>query len=326
MKCSDCGAENLDGKRFCGQCGATLEALPVQPETPPMQQASLAATAPASFHLSERTKKRLAVGAIAVVIIVIIASALGYLYYYQPVRGSGSVSTTTIDEGQEVQFDFTPTKGVSPYRYSWSFGDGGYSAEAAPHHSYSTPGTYLVMVTVKDTAGKTTTWTTTITVNPLPSVVATVSPSVGVLSLNATFTAQGVHGTPDYSYSWQFGDGASSNSQNPTHDYSLGTYTATVVVRDGAGMTASWSVNISVNLNLTVGVIVDWVGPGDTISFTCTPSQGVPPYSFYWQFGDGSSTLQNFEFNYGRQGTTTVFLNVTDSVGEIVHYQKVIDY
>jgi PKD repeat protein len=164
-------------------------------------------------------------------------------------------------------------------------------------------------------------------VNKLPSVTGTVSPSVGVLSLNASFTAQGQGGVPNYTYSWQFGDGTSSDSQNPTHEYSQGKYTATVLLRDGAGMTASWSVSISVNLPLVVGIIARWIGPGDMEEFICTPTGGVPPYTFYWTFGTGmSSTLQNTTNDYRQPGTTTISLTVTDSIGETVYIEKAIQY
>ena len=324
MNCANCGAENLEGKRFCGQCGAGLDALPVRQAAPSVHQAILVETAPrVPFSLSARTKKRLVVGAIVVAVILVV-STLGYLYYdsqyyhQSSASGSGSVSTTTIDAGQGVQFGFEPSQGTPPFRYSWDFGDGGISAEQNPHHSYSSPGTYQPKVTVSTRAGETTTWTTSILVNQLPSVTGTVSPSVGVLSLNASFTAQGRGGMPSYNYSWQFGDGNSSDTQNATHYYSTGVYIATVIATDGAGMTASWSVTISVNLPLTTGIEAVYTGPGWTEAFYCTPSQGVPPYSYYWQFGDGeSSTLQNPSHIYGT-GTYSISLIVTDSVGETV--------
>jgi PKD repeat protein len=311
MKCPDCGAEILEGRKFCGDCGSPISGqMPIQ-LTPQV--------------IEKRKRKKIMVGAI-VAAILLVAPALAYLYYHQPVIGSGSASTTTIDAGQNVQFSYSPRQGIPPYSYSWSFGDGGTSTEKNPSHSYSIPGTYHASVTVTDNselAGEQTSWSTTITVNPLPSVVGTVSPSIGVLSLNASFTAQGRGGMPTFSYMWHFGDGASSDAQNPTHHYSTGTYTATVVVRDGAGMTASWSVSISVNLPLAVGVIIRWMGALIGEEFTCTPSQGVPPYSFYWEFGNGqSSTLQNTTYNYGAPGTYNVSLNVTDSIGEIVEVQR----
>ncbi len=238
--------------------------------------------------------------------------------YPAPVGGDGSVSKTTIDPGQGVQFGFIPSPGVAPYRYSWSFGDGGVSSEDNPYHTYSSPGTYVSSVTVSDSAGNTTTWSTTIVVNPPPSVVGSVTPTIGASSLNASFTAQAHGGIPGYSYYWQFGDGNSSDSQNTTHLYSIGDYTATVVATDGEGLTATWSININVNLPLMTGIEEVYTGPGFTEAFYCTPSQGVPPYSFYWQFGDGqSSTLQNPSHLY-MAGTWYISLNVTDAIGETV--------
>jgi len=404
MKCRTCGAENPADSTFCGDCGATLETLPVQSAIPSMHQASPVAAAPLPlFPLSAKTKRRLVIGAIAVAVVLIIGSTLGYLYYYQPVRGEGSVSATTIDAGQSVQFGYTPSQGISPYRYSWDFGDGSVSAERSPLHSYNTPGSYRSMVTVSDTAGKIATWTTSVQVNrlpsvtgtvspshgdqaflasftaepqygtpdysyywqfgdgnrsmenvqnpthfyttgnysavvvvtdslgmtaswstvigvPAPSVTASVTPSVGVSSLNATFSAQGHGGTPSYTYFWVFGDGTTSGLQNPWHNYSLGYYTATVVITDGTGMTVSWSTNVSVNLPLTAGA--EYWGTGywapNTFQegFKCTPNQGVPPYSFYWDFGDGaSSTLQNPVHNYSTIPHTAT-VTVTDSIGE----------
>ena len=409
MKCPNCESENSEGKRFCGQCGAALEP-PSIPSAPPYvpEPRSVAAAPPPIPLMSERGKRRLKIGAIVVAIALVIGSVLGYLYYYQPVRGSGSVSSTTIDAGQAVTFGFTPSKGVSPYRYLWTFGDGTASGEQNPRHTYKAPGTYGPAVTVTDTAGETTTWMTTVLVNPLPSVVGTVSPSagdhsfiasltaqgqdgtpgysylwqfgdgassnlqntthfysagnyiavvvvedavgmtarwsanirvpgvsvtgsvtpdVGALSLNASFSAQGLGGTPGYSYLWQFGDGTTADVQNPIHNYATGTYTAIVIVTDMAGRTASWSTTVIVNLNLTVGMTYYYTGPGWTETFGCTPSQGVSPYSFYWDFGDGmSTTLQNPVHEYARTGLYTVNLQVTDSTGETVEIQRSLNF
>ncbi len=404
MECPNCGSETVEGRAYCGQCGALLETTPAPSSAPPIAPHPPPAVAvpPPLPLLSEQAKRRLKLGSIVVAAILIIGALGGYLYYYQPVRGTGTVSTSTIDAGQSVQFSYIPSKGVSPYRYTWDFGDGGMSSEQSPHHAYASSGTYVCTVTIRDTAGIKTTWSTTVLVNalpsvtgtvspsvgdgllnasftaqghygtpgysylwqfgdgatsdiqnpvhiytvgnytvvvviedsvgmtaswsmsvsanpyPIPSVVGTVTPSVGSVSLNASFTAQGVGGTPGYSYLWQFGDGTTSDVQNPTHHYSTGIYTAVVLVEDDAGMTATWSANISVNLPLMTGIEAVFTGPGFTEAFYCTPSQGVPPYSYYWQFGDGeSSTMQNPSHIFGA-GTWYISLNVTDSIGETV--------
>lgn len=51
-----------------------------------------------------------------------------------------------------------------------------------------------------------------------------------------------------------------------------------------------------------------------TVSFTGSASGGVPPYSYYWDFGDGGwSTALNPGHIFGIAGVYTVKLTVTDS-------------
>ncbi len=55
------------------------------------------------------------------------------------------------------------------------------------------------------------------------------------------------------------------------------------------------------------------------VTFTATPSGGMPPYSFYWDFGDGgASGLQNPSHTYEAAGTYTVVLSVRDGEGRTV--------
>lgn len=330
MKCPSCGASNDDGKAFCGDCGAAMGVTPVRSVKPAIPRPGpVVVPQPASPLLSERTKKRLKIGAIVIAVILIVGSVLGYLYYYQPVRGVGTVSSTTIDAGQSVHFGFTPSQGIPPYQYIWNFGDEGVSAEKTPLHSYNSPGTYIPTVTVTDTASKTTTWTTTIIVNPRPSVVGTVSPSTGVWSLNASFAVQGQGGTLNYSYFWQFGDGNSSDTQNPMYHYSaVGTYTATVVVRDGVGMTASWVVKIIVypaHVSGSGSVSTTTIDPGQGVQFGFIPSPGVAPYRYSWDFGDGGvSAEENPLHTYSSPGSYVSSVTVSDSAGNLTTWNTTI--
>lgn len=58
------------------------------------------------------------------------------------------------------------------------------------------------------------------------------------------FKGEIFNGPPEYSYHWDFGDGYTSNEQNPTHIYEEnGKYTVTFTATDGAGRKDSFLIN-----------------------------------------------------------------------------------
>jgi PKD repeat protein len=81
-----------------------------------------------------------------------------------------TASATTITAGRTVTFSTTPTGGSGSYTYAWSFGDGTTStAEGPPAHAYAKAGTYVVNLTVTDTASGVVKDTLTITVKAAPT-------------------------------------------------------------------------------------------------------------------------------------------------------------
>ena len=153
---------------------------------------------------------------------------------------------------------------------------------------------------------------------------ATVTPSTGNAPLNVSFTGSASGGTSPYSYSWNFGDGSATSAlQSPTHTYNAaGTYTATLTVTDSSSpaKTATSSVTVTVS---AVGNPLSATASGNptsgqiplTVAFTGTATGGNPPYSYSWNFGDGSaaSTTQNPSHTYSNAGTYNATLTVTDS-------------
>jgi PKD repeat protein/glucose/arabinose dehydrogenase len=79
----------------------------------------------------------------------------------QPPAVSISADTTNGEAPLPVQFTSTvdDADGDTPVTYAWDFGDGGTSTEADPGHTYTTPGTYVVSLTVTDSRGAKTTRT-----------------------------------------------------------------------------------------------------------------------------------------------------------------------
>jgi PKD repeat protein len=144
---------------------------------------------------------------------------------------------------------------VTPYTYSWNFGDGSAASTLQnPSHQFPSVGTYTVTLTVTDGASVTATSTVTITVTLQPlTPSATATPSSGLAPLDVAFTGSAVGGNPPYtSYSWDFGDGVgTSTQQNPTYTYPLpGTYTVTLTVTDSTTptpVTATTTITVTVN-------------------------------------------------------------------------------
>jgi PKD repeat protein len=156
------------------------------------------------------------------------------------------------------------------------------------------------------------------------SATAAGSPLTGNAPLTVSFTGSATGGTAPYSYSWNFGDGsATSTTQNPSHAYSTaGTYTATLTVTDSSSPVKSATSTVTVTVN-AVGNPLAATASGTptsgqiplTVAFTGAASGGTPPYSYSWNFGDGTatSTAQNPSHVYNTAGTFTATLTVTDS-------------
>ncbi len=128
--------------------------------------------------------------------------------------------------------------------FSWAFGDGATSNAANPSHTYGAAGTYTVTLIVTDNNGATATDTTTANISDPavnePPVANANGPYAGTTGVAVSFSSAG-SSDPDgsiASYAWDFGDGATSNTANPSHTYgSAGSYTVSLTVTDNAGAT-----------------------------------------------------------------------------------------
>jgi PKD repeat protein len=63
---------------------------------------------------------------------------------------SATASPNPAIMGQAVSFTCTAIGGVSPYDYSWDFGDGTSGTGSTTTHTYNNLGTYSVVCTVTD--------------------------------------------------------------------------------------------------------------------------------------------------------------------------------
>ncbi len=134
-------------------------------------------------------------------------------------------------------------------------------------------------------------------------------------------TSQDPNGKNDISsWKWNFGDGNTSNEQNPKHAYARpGSYNVTLTIKDRAGAENSFTMAINIT-NLAPLPAFDYnpenVSSYDTIQFT---SNSVDRDGFIvnytWQFGDGSIAYgRNVSHRYTAPGVYRVILTVIDNL------------
>jgi probable HAF family extracellular repeat protein len=133
-----------------------------------------------------------------------------------------------------VGFSANINNNGNPVGWNFQFGDGSGSASQSPviTHIYTNAGTYFPSVLVSP-GGEVAEGQPIIVVPPPPPVQFTASPTNGSVPLAVQFNSPSVDGYTNAinSWSWNFGDGSTSTSQNPSHTYArLGNFNPSLSV------------------------------------------------------------------------------------------------
>jgi PKD repeat protein len=220
----------------------------------------------------------------------------------------------------------------------WDFGDGSISSQQNPVHIYERPGSYPVTVTCTlYDAMSGTADVGTIEVGPIPYAnfywEYLDKDETCCYLVKFTDTSYGA-----ISWLWDFGDGLTSDEQNPTHRFKeVGFYNVTLTVGDGTGATSVMTQTVQITSGYTTPTPTPVPPvPGEieakfytsligtrTIKFT-DQSTGNPT-SWTWEFGDKFfSSEQNPTHVYPKDGEYLVKLlasngmfsdSVTETVG-----------
>ena len=211
---------------------------------------------------------------------------------------------------------FTDTSTNQPASWLWDFGDGTTSRLQNPSHTYTISGTHVVRLVSKNNFGSC--WNTTeIVVSPLTASF-TSNLTTGLVPLTVQFTDTSTDRPT--SWSWDFGDGATSSLQNPAHTYTKpGTYQITLNVTNGYdGQVPAAPVQVTVySLPATMFIAAPVHGvAGTAVLFTDTSTGAPAPSAWYWDFGDGyTSTYQNPSHQYAAAGVYTISHSATNTQG-----------
>ena len=233
------------------------------------------------------------------------------------------------------------TAQAAPVSFAWDYGSSGEAGfafhcgqktgqytlrfDAGNAESYTVSGltegaTYYCAVAAYDSSGAESTYSNEIsTIVPYGAPIAgfNASPTSGAAPLAATFTDTTTGKVTVWS--WDFGDSATSASQNPSHIYANpGSYTVKLTVT-GPGGSSSKTASTPITVAL----------PAPVANFTMTPVSGTAPLAvsftdattgnvtgWAWNFGDGTtSAVQSPSHTYTSAGSYTVTLTATGAGG-----------
>lgn len=246
---------------------------------------------------------------------------------------AGTACASNPEVGQSVTFralDVTDEGATcNTCTYSWDFGNDGKATGQVVSHVFSAGGNYLIVLTVTDQAGSSSTAQRVLTVGAvtIPTGISlTSSPNPPVAKQATTFTATATpatnHRIVTYDISW--GDGQSNQTSTGVvqHTYNQsGAYAVNVTVRDDLGQTATRDVVVTVSSGLTSTFTMSPGSPtaGATVTFDGSASSSSVAStisSWTWDFGDGGTgSGSSATHSYSTAGTYTVKLTITDSRG-----------
>ncbi len=238
-------------------------------------------------------------------------------------------TTSCLNEPVEFSDLTTLNGGGDILSWAWDFGDpsstlNNTSTEQNPIHLFSEAGTYNVSLLVQNSQGCTDTISKNIVINDLPGVDFILADSC--LSEAVQFAVDPTVTVLDSitSYFWDFGDGNTSNDQNPSHTYEVdGTYTVVLTVIDLNGCSNSMSKELTLHpLPKSLFGMSESQCNSDPIVFTnySTTESGYI-VEWHWDYGDGNDTIISHPGNpntshiYESEGTYTVSLTITNSIG-----------
>lgn len=216
----------------------------------------------------------------------------------------------------KVQFTENTKSGHPVNQWKWDFDDGTVDTTAAPVHTFRNKGKYHVTLYTTDTFGCMDSARKWITVSK-PSAQFIINKQIACLRDTVRFQSNPFGDS--LFFRWDFGDGTTGNTQDPTHVYRYNdTFSVTLMVRDTNGCRDTFTRKNLVEINQPVARFAmsdsSALCPPLLVKFDDHSLKNIRKWN--WDFGDNSgSFLQNPRHNYTRAGKYTVRLIVTNQRG-----------
>ena len=251
---------------------------------------------------------------------------------------NSKLATITVSEKSMLpvaNFSSNVTQGYAPFSVqftdlsqnatgrTWDFENDGIvdSTDKNPVHAHIVPGYYTVNLTAINANGTASKLATITVFNPADTVPPVVNFSSNVTQGSAPLSVQFTDLSKNATIrNWNYGDGATSTEQNPTHTYSsAGNYTVNLTVSNGKGTTSK-----------NQKIVVEEAKILPVADFSVNATSGFAPLSIQFTDHSQNAISRSWDFNndgiadsidgtpvyvYTSPGTYTVNLTVTNGNG-----------
>ena len=245
------------------------------------------------------------------------------------VPGGNVTAIVTVNPAPDASFTVTPNpvcfgtaslfsnSASSITNYAWSFGDASTSSLNSVSHTYATPGTFTATLTVTHTNGCLASHTTAVTVNPIPALSSTLTPTS--ICNNTVFNYTPTSAVPATTFAWSravvanITNGAASGTNNPgeTLSNTSANPVAVVYVYTLLANGCSNTQNVTVSVNPTP-VLTSPLAMGaicNNTTFTYTPTSATTAATFLW-YRAPVTGISN-PATSGGNGVSEVLINTT---------------
>ena len=263
--------------------------------------------------------------------------------------GTPSILPSVPDAGVVGNLSAHLSGGLSPYTFSWNFGDGSNVTRTSQpwvFHAWQSMGLFTFSVTVSDGGGLSQTQSTQVQIKVDPDA-KTLSVNDGPISssglvggavvnlptgTSSRFNISETGGTAPFTYTWVLDGRTVGGGTTPLNWSALslnwtstGNYSLTAEVSDAQGMISTLSITVNVATDKILGLTLDLTPSpaygGSICNASVTFSGGYSPYTYRWTIAiNGSVRNTNtmdprLSFVWNRLGPATVSVVVIDGFG-----------
>jgi PKD repeat protein len=218
-------------------------------------------------------------------------------------------SATEVVAGDPIRFSSLSVN--EPSRLVWNFGDGSTARGTEVTHRWEEAGTYEVTLRAINAAGDDRVSTTVVIREPVAPPVAGFGLDRSEAGIGEAIQFTDASTPAATEWLWDFGDGTTSTSRNPSHSWAAaGTYIVKVTASNEGGQS---SAQLPVTIFAEPIARFDWTVDGTRVAFQDRSSS--QPNEWLWDFGDGDRSRQQNPTHRFDPGEYTVTLIAANNVG-----------